>query len=115
MQTTKPPSQKTADGEDVDPQDMYCFRCVDTDNDGASTDIWVHVDILWDEFASKLARRFARPVYLQYNREGEHAPIKVQCEDDFEELCEYLDDSQVHSLCSLAIPTSLSFCTDTYS
>jgi hypothetical protein len=81
--------------EEIDPQDMYCFHCVDSDGDGSSTDGWVHVDILWDEFASKLARRFGRSVYFQYCREGEATGRKVQCEDDFEELCEYLDDTQV--------------------
>ena len=99
MQTTKTFSQPTVNsadgGEAIDPKDMYCFRCIDTDNDGSTADVWVHVDILWDEFASKLARRFGRPVFFQYSREGDTAPTKVQCEDDFEELCEYLDDSQV--------------------
>ena len=28
--------------------------------------MWVSVDILWDEFASKLSRRFGRPVYFSY-------------------------------------------------
>ena len=83
-------------GEDIDPQDMYCFHCIDRDNESSATDIWVHVDILWDEFTSKLTHRFGRPVVFQYKREGEST--KVQCEDDFEELCEYLDDSQVFHL-----------------
>ena len=57
--------------------------------------MWVSVDILWDEFASKLSRRFRRPVYFSYLRAGDSTPINVQCEEDFEELCVYLDDSQV--------------------
>jgi hypothetical protein len=93
---SQPRNSHPADGDAIDSHDMYCFRCVDNDNDGAATaDMFVHVDILWDEFASKLARRFGRPVYFQYTREGDNAPTKVQCEDDFEELCEYLDDFQV--------------------
>lgn len=85
----RPLSPQQADGED-----MYCFRCRDKERD-IVTDVWVHVDILWEDFAAKLSRTFSRPVFLVYKREGEAEEMRVQGEDDFEDLCEYLDDDQV--------------------
>ena len=35
------------------------------------TDVWVHVDIVWDEFAARLERRFSRAVFIVYRREGD--------------------------------------------
>ena len=81
-------------GGDDGGEDMYCFRCRDKEND-LVTDVWVHVDVMWEEFAAKLARTFGRTVSLVYRREGEGPERKVQAEEEFEDLCEYLDDTQV--------------------
>eukprot|EP00284_Hemiselmis_tepida_P019223 CAMPEP_0174923724 /NCGR_PEP_ID=MMETSP1355-20121228/6780_1 /TAXON_ID=464990 /ORGANISM="Hemiselmis tepida, Strain CCMP443" /LENGTH=130 /DNA_ID=CAMNT_0016169445 /DNA_START=214 /DNA_END=603 /DNA_ORIENTATION=- len=78
-------------------EDMYCFRCKDREGD-LQTDVWVHVDIAWEEFAAKLARTFGRAVTLVYRREGESQEVKVQAEMEFEDLCEYLDNTQIHTL-----------------
>ncbi len=74
------------------PQDMYAFHCTDAEN-GSVTEIYVHVDILWNEFESKLNHRFGRHVCLLYRRD--ETLRYVQNEDDFEDLCSYLDDFQV--------------------
>lgn len=71
----------------------YLLRQLDASP--STADVWAHVDVAWDEFAAKLARTFGRPVSLVYRREGETAERKVQTEEDFEDLCEYLDDTQV--------------------
>ena len=71
----------------------YLLRQLDASP--STADVWAHVDVAWDEFAAKLARTFGRPVSLVYRREGEAAERKVQTEEDFEDLCEYLDDTQV--------------------
>jgi hypothetical protein len=76
--------------------DMYCFRC--NDRETGVSDVFVHIDILWDDFAAKLERRFQRPVYVVYRREGEDMDRAVQSEADFEDMCEYLDDTQLQSL-----------------
>ena len=78
--------------------DMYCFRC--HDGETGVSDVFVNVDILWEDFAGKLERRFQRPVYLVYGREGEgeDSGRAVQDEADFEDMCEYLDDTQLQSL-----------------
>ncbi|KAJ1472030.1 hypothetical protein T484DRAFT_3468315 [Baffinella frigidus] len=75
--------------------DMYCFRCSDGDE---VTDVWVHVDILWDEFSARLDRRFSRAVFIVYRREADSQEWRVQTEEDFEDMCEYLDDTQIHTL-----------------
>eukprot|EP00285_Hemiselmis_virescens_P002958 CAMPEP_0173411180 /NCGR_PEP_ID=MMETSP1356-20130122/76357_1 /TAXON_ID=77927 ORGANISM="Hemiselmis virescens, Strain PCC157" /NCGR_SAMPLE_ID=MMETSP1356 /ASSEMBLY_ACC=CAM_ASM_000847 /LENGTH=74 /DNA_ID=CAMNT_0014372901 /DNA_START=54 /DNA_END=275 /DNA_ORIENTATION=- len=61
-------------------EDMYCFRCRDRESDKAPTDVWVHVDIAWEEFAAKLARTFGRAVTLIYRREGDAQEALVQGE-----------------------------------
>ena len=79
------------------PEDMYCFRCSDRET-GVSSDVFVHVDILWDDFSAKLGRRFQRPVFMVYRRDGEDQDRAVQSEANFEDLCEYLDDTQLQTL-----------------
>ncbi len=81
---------------DERPDDMYCFRCTDREN-SLETDLWVDVDIPWEEFSLRLARTFGRSVNIVYYRSGETQERRVQTEDDFEDLCDYLDDTQVRN------------------
>ncbi len=82
--------------QDEGAEDMYCFRC--SDRETGVSDVFVHVDILWEDFSDKLARRFQRPVFVAYRREGEEQERDVLNEGDFEDLCEYLDDTQLQTL-----------------
>ena len=82
--------------EDEGAEDMYCFRC--SDRETGVSDVFVHIDILWEDFAAKLSRRFQRPVFVVYRREGEEQERDVLNEADFEDLCEYLDDTQLQTL-----------------
>ena len=77
-------------------EQMYCFRCNDR-NTGVS-DVFVHVDIMWEDFAAQLARRFQRPVYILYRRDGDEHDRAVKGKDDFEDLCAYFDDKQLQTL-----------------
>ena len=77
-------------------EQMYCFRC--NDRNAGVSDVFVHVDIMWEDFAAQLARRFQRPVYILYRRDGDEHDRAVQSEGDFEDLCEYLDDTQLQTL-----------------
>lgn len=65
-------------GEELDDGEMYCFRCTDSVGGGDPVDVWVDIDILWHDFRAKLERRFGRPVYLMYKRDGEQSVRSVQ-------------------------------------
>jgi len=67
--------------EDEGAEDMYCFRC--SDRETGVSDVFVHIDILWEDFAAKLSRRFQRPVFVVYRREGEEQERDVLNEADF--------------------------------
>ena len=82
--------------DDEGTEDVYCFRCHDRET--GQSDVFVHVDILWEDFSAKLARRFQRPVYVVYRRESEDVDRNVVNEEDFEDMCEYLDDTQLQTL-----------------
>jgi hypothetical protein len=48
------------------------FRCNDRKT-GVLSDMFVHVDITWEDFVAQLARHFQRPVYILYGRDGDGA------------------------------------------
>ena len=51
-------------------EQMYCFRCNDRKT-GVLSDMFVHVDIPWEDFTAQLTRHFQRPVYILYRRDGD--------------------------------------------
>jgi hypothetical protein len=85
-----------ANGDGV-ADDMYCFRCRDREKE-LVTELWAHVDIPWAEFSAKLLRTFGRAVEIVYHREGESQERRVQTGEDFDDMCEYVDDAQASGL-----------------
>jgi hypothetical protein len=90
-------SEDEVEKDETEAEDMYCFRCNDHQT-GLLSDVFVDVDILWEDFTAMLANRFQRPVFILYRRDGDENSRAVQGEADFEDLCEYLDDKQLQTL-----------------
>jgi hypothetical protein len=90
-------SEDEDEKDETDAEDMYCFRCNDHQT-GQKSNVFVDVDILWEDFAAMLASRFQRPVFILYRCDGDEHSRAVQNEADFEDLCEYLDDKQLQTL-----------------
>ena len=90
-------SEDEDEKDETEAEDMYCFRCNDHQT-GLLSDVFVDVDILWEDFTAMLASRFQRPVFILYRRDGDEHSRAVQSEADFEDLCEYLDDKKLQTL-----------------
>ena len=56
-------SEDEDEKDETDAEDMYCFRCNDHQT-GQKSNVFVDVDILWEDFAAMLASRFQRPDFI---------------------------------------------------